>query len=167
MRHAGGLRRTEVNRRIDTSFKGLTQALEPPIDRNSADLEPAFRARLEAALSSLRASGSPFKLIEGFRTVERQQWLYGSGRPSAMPYGRPGKTVTNADGVRIKSKHQGNGMPGSGVAADCYPLQDGKAYVPPATDPVWGLYATAVEAQGLLAGFRWPKLKDSPHCELP
>jgi D-alanyl-D-alanine carboxypeptidase len=152
-------------RRIDTQFKGLTQALEPANDANPADLDPTFRAKLSAALVALQTANTPFKLVEGFRTVDRQQWLYGSGRPSVTPYGRPGKIVTNADGVTNKSKHQGAGTAGTGLAADCYPMQNGKVYVPPAGDPIWGTYATAVEAQGLVAGFRWTKLKDSPHCE--
>ena len=152
-------------RRIDTQFKGLTQALEPAIDANPADLDPTFRAKLNAALVALQTANIPFKLVEGFRTVDRQQWLYGSGRPSVTPFGRPGKIVTNADGVTNKSKHQGAGTAGTGLAADCYPMQNGRVYVPPGDDPIWDTYATAVEAQGLVAGFRWTKLKDSPHCE--
>jgi D-alanyl-D-alanine carboxypeptidase len=152
-------------RRIDTRFKGLTQALEPAIDANPADLDPTFRAKVNAALVALQTANIPFKLVEGFRTVDRQQWLYGSGRPSVTPFGRPGKIVTNADGVTNKSKHQGAGTAGTGLAADCYPMQNGRVYVPPGDDPIWDTYATAVEAQGLVAGFRWTKLKDSPHCE--
>ena len=109
-------------RRIDTQFKGLTQALEPGIDSNPADLDPTFRAKLNAALVTLQTANIPFKLVEGFRTVDRQQWLYGSGRPSVTPYGRPGKIVTNADGVTNKSKHQGAGTAGTGwqpIATRC------------------------------------------------
>jgi hypothetical protein len=166
-RAAATVRPISPARRIDTQFKGLTQALEPPIDANPADLDPSFRAKLNAALVALLAANTPFKLVEGFRTVDRQQWLYGSGRPNVTPYGRPGKIVTNADGVTNKSKHQGAGTAGTGLAADCYPMQSGKVYVPPADDPIWDTYATAVEAQSLVAGFRWTKLKDSPHCEAP
>jgi hypothetical protein len=150
---------------IDTLFKGLMQALEPPIDVNPGNLELSFREKLGAALASLRAANMPFKLVEGFRTVDRQQWLYGSGRTNVEPYGRPGNVVTNADGIAVKSKHQGAGIAGTGLAADCYPVREGKVYVPPSTDPIWSAYATAVEQQGLVAGFRWPRLKDSPHCE--
>jgi hypothetical protein len=67
--------------------------------------------------------------------------------------------------VTTKSKHQGAGTPGTGVAADCYPMKDGKVYVPSSSDPIWNTYATAVEAQGLVAGYRWTKWQDSPHCE--
>jgi LAS superfamily LD-carboxypeptidase LdcB len=74
---------------IDVVFKGLL-AIEPPINRNPDHLDPAFRAKLEAALADLATQGSPFKFVEGFRTVERQQWLFGSGRPNAVPFGRAG-----------------------------------------------------------------------------
>ena len=151
--------------RIDTQFKGLLQALEPPIDANPDDLLPSFRDKLNAALAQLQAANTPFKLVEGYRTVDRQQWLYGAGRPNAQPYGRPGSIVTTADGATTKSRHQGAGTPGTGVAADCYPMKDGKVYVPSSSDPVWNTYATAVEAQGLVAGYRWTKWQDSPHCE--
>ena len=53
----------------------------------------------------------------------------------------------------------------NGVAAGCYPMKDGKVYVPSSPDPIWNTYATAVEAQGLVAGYRWTKWQDSPHCE--
>lgn len=139
---------------------------EPPKDRNPDHLMPSFREKLMAALDALAVAGTPFKFDEGFRTVDRQQWLYGQGRPDAKPYGRPGKKVTDRDGVKRLSNHQGTGMPGAGRAADCYPTKDGQVDIPPVTDPVWEMYAAAVERQGLVAGLRW-KEKDAPHCELP
>jgi hypothetical protein len=153
--------------RMDARLKGLTVAVEPPIDANPADLLPVFLAKLDASLTTLRNAGTPFKLVEGFRTVERQQWLFGSGRPNAQPFGRPGPILTNADGVTKRSKHQGTGAPGSGVAADCYPTRNGNVYIPPSSDPIWNAYAAAVVAQGLVAGHNWPTFKDSPHCEEP
>ena len=152
---------------IDASFKAITVAAEPPIDHDPAHLDPTFRSKLEAALSQLSSEGIPFRFVEGFRTRDRQQWLYGSGRPSAVPYGRPGPILTNADGVNTLSKHQGDGMIGSGTAADCYPLRNGSVYIPSNTDPVWTSYAQAVTLQGLVAGLNFPSFKDSPHCEMP
>lgn len=92
---AGGARKSEARRRrkvarksaastraprraasraaeIDVVFKGL-MAIEPPISRNPNDLDSTFRAKLDAALADLAAQDSPFKFVEGFRTVERQQ----------------------------------------------------------------------------------------------
>jgi len=153
-------------RRIDVVLKGLTVAAEPPLDANPGDLDLAFRNKLQAVLASLASGGTPFRLVEGFRTRARQQWLFGSGRPKIVPFGRPGPVLTNADGVVKLSRHQGNGKPGSGRAADCYPTRDGRVFIPPSSDPVWTAYADAVEAAGLVAGHRFPTLKDSPHCEM-
>lgn len=152
---------------IDAALKTIVLAAEPPINSNPADLDPIFRDKLNAALAQLKAQGTPFRFTEGFRTVDRQQWLYGSGRPSVVPYGRIGPILTNADGVHSLSKHQGNGSPGSGRAADCYPLRNGGVFIPPDTDPVWDQFAMAVIAQGLIAGRNFPKFRDSPHCEMP
>lgn len=143
-------------------------AAEPPIDRDVANLSAAFRQKLEAVLNQLAAEGIPFKFHEGFRTVDRQQWLFGSGRPHVKPYGRGGDVVTHKDGVKDLSNHQGNGTAGSGNAADCYPMAGGKIIwpPPPMTDPRWKRYADLAVAQGLDAGFYWKKFKDLPHIEL-
>jgi hypothetical protein len=153
-------------RGINPVFKGLTIAAEPPIDADPTHLAPLFRAKLNASLQDLADQNKPFKFVEGYRTTDRQQWLYGSGRPKVVPHGRPGPILTNADGVTKRSKHQGEGTPGSGWAADCYPVKDGSVYIPPSSHPIWSAYATAVTDQGLVAGHHWSTQKDSPHCEL-
>lgn len=150
---------------IDVAFKGAL-ILEPARDNNPENLDPDFRQRLVAALVDLSARGTPFKFVEGFRTVERQQWLFGSGRPDAVPFGRAGSIVTQRDGVRKLSNHQGDGTPGSGKGADCYPLKDGRVFIPPVSDPLWQAYAEAIKRQGLKAGIDFPTLRDAPHCEL-
>jgi len=151
---------------IDARAKTLALAVEPPIDRDPTHLVPAFWTRLEQTLQDLAAAGTPFRFVEGFRTAERQQWLFGSGRPDA-PFGRTGPIVTFKDGVQALSNHQGTGAVGSGRAADCYPMKDGRVFIPKAADPVWEAYAVAAEARGLVAGHHWKSFKDAPHCELP
>jgi hypothetical protein len=155
----------KARRRINARAKTLVVALEPPIDRDAQSLVPEFRERLARTLQALEASGTPFKFVEGFRTVERQQWLFGSGRPTA-PFGRSGPILTHRDGVSRLSNHQGDGSPGSGRAADCYPMKDGRVFIPKASDPVWRAYADAARAQGLDAGFFWTTFQDAPHVEL-
>ncbi len=151
---------------IDLRQKGLVTAAEPPKDRDLTNLSPDFRGKLLNVLAALQSSGKPFQFNEGYRTVDRQQWLYGSGRPQAKPYGRGGHILTNVDGVIKKSAHQGDGSAGSGCAADCYPIDaNGKVYIPDITDPIWKIYADAVVKEGLEAGYYWEKLKDAPHCE--
>ena len=56
---------------VNARHKGAIQA-EPARDSNWANLDPAFKARLAATLSVLSERETPFKLVEGFRTVERQ-----------------------------------------------------------------------------------------------
>jgi hypothetical protein len=151
---------------VNVRVKGLL-ALEPPRDNDPMKLDQAFRSRLEAALDALRDAGSPFKFVEGFRTVERQQWLFGSGRPTVQPFGRPGAIVTHRDGVTKRSNHQGTGVVGTGKGADCYPVTpEGRVFIPPANDRLWRVYADAVKAQGLQAGLDFRSFKDAPHCEL-
>lgn len=157
-------KRTRVS--IDLRHKGLVTAAEPAKDRDIASLSPVFRGKLVNVLAALQGAGKPFQFNEGYRTVDRQQWLYGSGRPESKPYGRAGQILTNMDGLKRKSAHQGDGSVGSGCAADCYPLDaNGKVYIPDITDPIWKIYADAVVKEGLEAGYYWEKLKDAPHCE--
>src|ERR1043165_3044791 len=79
---AAARRRMSARSSIDTVAKGIVLAAEPPINADPANLDAPFRGKLNAALADLSAQGKPFKLVEGFRTTDRQQWLYGSGRPS-------------------------------------------------------------------------------------
>lgn len=130
-------------------------------------LDARFAERLVTVLDELQHAGTPFRIIEGWRSRARQQWHYGSGRLQAMPYGRPGPIVTNCDGLIKLSKHQGTGEPYTGRAADLWPLrQDGIVFCPTATDPVWEWLACAAEEVGLVSGLRW-KMRDCPHVELP
>jgi hypothetical protein len=151
--------------RINLTAKGVL-ASEPPRDSNPANLIIEFRSRLESVLAALAAEGTPFRLVEGFRTVERQQWLYGSGRPDVKPFGRTGAIVTYKDGTRQLSNHQGNRTPGSGAAADCYPVVGNRITIPAASDPVWRRYADIARGVGLRPGLDFPTLRDAPHVEL-
>ncbi len=139
---------------------------EPPINRDPKDLDPAFRAKLEKTLEILKAEGIPFKFHEGFRTVQRQQWLFGQGRPTAQPFGRPGVIVTQKNGTTNMSNHQGTGKAGTGCAADCYPLDKKGKVTLDAPQKVWKRYAEVAESQGLTAGFRFKVPHDPPHIEL-
>jgi len=55
------------------------------------------------------------KILCGIRTAEEQQWLYASGRT------RPGPILTNKDGVRKRSRHQGDGVVLLSLAVDVAP----------------------------------------------
>ncbi len=164
-RRTRSTRATRGSTEIDVVAKALLQ-VEPPRDNGFDNLDRTFGSKLKAALTELEAAGTPFRFVEGFRTVERQQWLFGQGRPGVKPFGREGDIVTKRDGVERMSNHQGTGQPGTGRGADCYPMRNGKVFIPKNTDPVWDRYADALERNGLSAGHRWPSFKDSPHAEL-
>jgi len=59
-------------------------------DVEPARLHPAFRSRIAKVLAQLDAEGIPFRIFEGYRTPERQRWLWEQGRS------RPGAIVTKA-----------------------------------------------------------------------
>lgn len=59
-----------------------------------------------------------FTITDGVRTTAEQQTLYAKGRT------KPGRIVTNADGVRNKSNHQVKND-GMGHAVDLYPYVNG------------------------------------------
>jgi peptidoglycan LD-endopeptidase CwlK len=75
-----------------------------------AELDPDFRAILEAALADARAAGLDPQVIETYRSQARQDYLYAQGRS------RSGPIVTHA---KI-SKHT------TRLAADVCPRVDGK-----------------------------------------
>ena len=116
--------------RVDSRAKTIAVAAEPPINSDVTALSPPFRSLVQLVLNDLANAGTPFRLVERFRTKERQQWLYGSGRPTVQPFGRQGPILTFKDSVKNLSNHQGDGTPGSGRAADCYPTRDGKVRIP-------------------------------------
>lgn len=103
-----------------------------------------------------------FTIVDGMRTVERQQQLYAQGRTA------PGPIVTNADGVRNKSNHQPK-ADGFGHAVDLYPYVDGRVQV----NDVEGLKRIADHIKAVSAKIGIPvewggdwDMRDYPHFEL-
>lgn len=86
---------------------------------NLEDVHPNLRKTIKEAITD---SPVDFTVVEGVRTLKRQQELYAQGRT------RPGKKVTNADGVRNKSNHQVK-PDGFGHAVDIYPFFEGQVQV--------------------------------------
>jgi hypothetical protein len=97
------------------------------VDHDWAHLWPPFAAKVKVALQN--APGGPWRLVEGFRSQARQEWLYAQGRT------RPGPIVT---WTRVTPHH------GAGLAADVIPAAGYDA--PEAT--WWGL-RKAWKAEGL------------------
>lgn len=71
------------------SSNGLS--LEPSVvNRDVGLLCPRFYQKVQVALIDCRAQGLQLSVFEGYRTPQRQAWLYAQGRS------REGKIVTNA-----------------------------------------------------------------------
>lgn len=104
-----------------------------------------------------------FMIVEGVRTMKRQQDLYAQGRT------KPGAIVTYADGIKNKSNHQPK-KDNFGHAIDFVPIINGK--------PDWKNHnnfktiADHIVAKGkelnikVVAGFYWKKPYDPPHIQL-
>lgn len=65
------------------------------INRDISMLAPFVVVKLTAALDDVKSEGFDVAVFEGFRTMERQQWLYDQGRTrdgKIVTYARPGES---------------------------------------------------------------------------
>jgi peptidoglycan L-alanyl-D-glutamate endopeptidase CwlK len=86
--------------------------IEPIRSSDPSCLHPVFRRKADELLEAVTAEGIPFRLFEGFRSPERQQYLYAQGRT------RPGPIITRAR--PLTSYHQ------YGLAGDFVLFENGK-----------------------------------------
>jgi len=117
-------------------------------------------------LMTVAIAGSPiqFVITDGLRTAKQQQDLYAQGRT------KPGKIVTNADGIKNKSNHQPKDD-GFGYAVDLYAADDNNNVK---LNDVEGLKEIAVHIKKVAEkwnipiqwGGDWKNFKDYPHFEL-
>lgn len=124
--------------------------------RSLSDAHPALVERYLLLAEDFAREQVPASLMVTctFRDVDEQALLYASGRT------RPGKIVTNADGITRLSAH--NYYPSR--ALDVAVLLDGRV--------AWreDLYAPLVplaKRHGLISGGSWKTFKDWPHIEMP
>lgn len=122
-------------------------------------VHPLLICVVKSLLADMAASGHPMKVNQGVRTVAQQQALYAQGRTT------PGKIVTNADGVHVRSNHQPH-PDGFGWAVDCcFQGPDPFGEMHP-----WTLYGTKAQTLGLVWGgghtHGWHG-QDRPHIQLP
>lgn len=132
----------------------VNAGLVPRINRDPNELDPEFRRRLELTLADLYRDHWEFGIQEGYRTPERQNWLWTQGRT------RTGPIITQKDGIENLSNHQHR------KAADVYPRRNGRFYIPVGDAKEWSVLGEAAERNGLNWGGRWSKLRDLPHVEL-
>lgn len=139
--------------------------MNPAPNRDLAKLTPDFRRKLKAIVSDLAGHGVGLAIVEGWRSVARQRYLYEQGRK------RPGPIVTFKNGVENKSYHQ------SGNAADVIFSDGHHRYYPPlhqpngSFSPEWALLASSAKAHGVTwggsPGTPLAKLGDTPHLQIP
>jgi peptidoglycan L-alanyl-D-glutamate endopeptidase CwlK len=118
-------------------------------DVDPAHLHPAVRARVERVLARLAAEHIPFRLFEGFRAPQRQQYLWDQGRV------RPGAKVTNAQ--PWQSMHQ------YGLAVDLVLWENGKwSWDDRGPKGAWWKRLKQIGRDEGLASISW----EAPHLEL-
>ena len=91
--------------------------------KNLEGVNPQLVRVMKAAITN---SPCDFTITEGLRTAQRQKELFAQGRT------KPGKKVTNADGVKNLSNHQDEAdgkRDGLGSAVDLYPYFLGQVQV--------------------------------------
>lgn len=127
------------------------------------DVHPQLLERASKLAGAMQAAGFPIIITDGIRTQEKQQALYAQGRTL------PGKIVTYADGINVRSNHQVHEDDQLGHALDC-------TFINPSTskpfwpvDPIWmhrwRAYGRLAVALGLEWGGDW-KRPDLPHIQL-
>lgn len=111
-------------------------------------LDPKLARIVSQTIGAMAELGKPMRLVEGFRSMERQAALYAQGRTA------PGPIVTNAKPG--ESKHN------FGKAADLCFVKTG--YNAPEAD--WRLYGMMAKSFGASWGGDWKGFPDRPHIEI-
>lgn len=112
-------------------------------------LHPYVKGLAQKLLDEAKKQGLNVRIIDTYRSKERQDYLYAQGRT------RPGRVVTNAKGSDMTSYHQWR------VAFDCIQNVPGKEYDNAFLDKL-GKIGQKV---GLEWGGNWSSFKDSPHFQ--
>ena len=138
--------------------------------RRLVGVDPILVAALEKLDEICERAGCAIFFPQGLRTAEYQASLFAQGRT------KPGKIVTNADGIPKEqgghgvSNHQARAN-GWGAAVDFAFVDDPRTPKDETWDEAyWKLHQEFVWAEarklGLKCGADWPK-PDRPHLELP
>lgn len=136
------------------------------------DLYPEVQDRVNAAFEELHEKKIPFVCTSDFRESWRQLILFMQGRYDLSLINRWRRiyeqrllsasenkyTVTECDGVDLKSNHQGR------KAVDVVPAVNGKAVWPPKDDPRWVQISEVMKKHGFSWGGDWSH-PDYPHYE--
>lgn len=134
----------------------MTPDPDPHRLRHLRGCHPELKWRVRKLVEALAHEGLTLLLTQGVRSAAQQQALYALGRF------KPGKVVTNCDGLVRVSNHQAK-ADGYGYAVDVA-WRNGKGEV--TWDGPWETLGTLAAAHGLIWGGTW-KWKDLCHLELP
>src|SRR6188768_1641664 len=122
-----------------------------------AGVHPELSEKILRILAAMEVLGFEMMVTDGVRTTGQQQALYAQGRT------KPGKIVTQLDGVTRRSNHQTK-ADGFGHACDCAFVVAG---VPSWGEKLpWKLYGAMAESLGLVWGGSWINFSDKPHVEM-
>jgi peptidoglycan L-alanyl-D-glutamate endopeptidase CwlK len=134
----------------------MTADPDPHRLRHLRGCHPELAYRVRALIDALAHEGHTILLTQGVRTAAQQAALYAQGRT------RPGKVVTNCDGVTHRSNHQPK-ADGYGYAVDvAWRIRGLVTWEGP-----WDRLGTLAAAHGLTWGGTWVRFPDRPHLELP
>lgn len=121
--------------------------VQPNYTRPTA-LTPLVQQKADAIVAEMARLGHAVRIVEGYRSFERQTQLYNQGRTTA------GAIVTNA--------RAGESYHNYGVAVDFVFRKEGYN----ATDSLWALLGKVGKMQGFAWGGDWQGFVDKPHFEL-
>lgn len=131
--------------------------------RDTAKLNKLVKIQLECALAEIKKQGVTPLVVETYRTLDRQKWLYGQGRSKRQcravgvpeSYARVGGKLTQT----LYSIHL------IGCAVDVVPVREGKA--------IWNskdrdtiIIINTMAKHGFECGANWKTFKDSPHYQV-
>ena len=143
-----------ILRETASKYLGLLKKKPKPKNRpepmgNTVDsLLPLVERQANKIVHEMHRLGEPVRIVEGYRSPERQQELYNQGRTT------PGNIVTNAKPG--ESLHQ------YGCAVDFVFRKEGYN----ANEEQWELLGITGEKNGFDWGGRWTSFTDKPHFQM-
>ena len=135
----------------------MTDHLDPHRLVRLRGCHPDLKARIVALIAALEQQGLDLVITQGVRSVAQQQSLYAQGRY------KPGKIVTNCDGLVKVSNHQPK-ADGYGYAVD---VAWRTAHGEITWEGPWDRLGILAAAHDLQWGGNWTRFPDRPHLELP
>lgn len=126
----------------------LLQKIKGLLLKKKPGLKPLVKRQANKVLKDMSLLGYPMRIVEGYRSLERQVDLYAQGRTA------PGRIVTNAK--------PGESFHNYGVAVDMVFREYGYN----APDRLWQTFGTIAKKHGFEWGGDWVNFPDKPHIQM-